>query len=69
MVRKSPEKYLSKKDILTNFSKATESDIDYLIRKKLLKPIYMEGTMTFSLGNILDAVFHLAQYQRKHSKK
>jgi len=69
MKSKSPEMYLSKKDILTYFKKATEPDIDYLVKKKLLKPTMQGGTIMFSLGNILDATFHLVQYQRKRSMK
>ena len=64
MKSKSPEMYLSKKDILIYFKKATESDIDYLIKNKLLKPMIKNGTVMFSLSNILDATFQLAQFSK-----
>ena len=60
MKRKSLEIYLSKKEILIYF-KATNSDINYLIKNKLLKPIIKGGMILFKLGDIMDATFHLTK--------
>ena len=67
MKRKSLEIYLSKKEILLYF-KATNSDINYLIKNKLLKPINRGGMILFKLGDLMDATFHLTKEAKRNSK-
>lgn len=67
MKRKSLEIYLSKKETLIYF-KATNSDIDYLIKNKLLKPIIKGGMILFKLGDIMDATFILTKQAKRKSK-
>jgi len=68
MRSKSLEIYLSKKEIQT-FFKATNSDINYLIKNKLLKPIIKGGMILFKLGDIMDATFYLTKEVRKRKSK
>ena len=60
MKNKGSEIYLSKKEILL-FFKATNSDINYLVKRKLLKPISIRGQIVFGLENIMNATFHLTK--------
>lgn len=68
MRKRSTEIYLSKKEILL-FFKATNSDIDYLIKKGYLKYSAQGGGKMFSLSDVLDATFHLTKWARKQKKK
>ena len=67
MKRKSLEIYLSKKEILTYFN-ATNSDINYLIKRNLLKPIIKGGMILFKLGDIMDATFYLTKQAKRKTK-
>ena len=50
------------------FFKATNSDISYLIKNKLLKPINKGGMILFRLGDIMDATFHLTKQAKGNAK-
>ena len=56
--RKTPEVYLSKKDIKV-FFKIPSSDIDYLTKRKILTPSISGGQILFSLTDILEALTYL----------